>query len=174
MFVERGVLMFNIRKATPEDALGISIVNVYTWKTTYTGVLPDEVIDKRIDELLDRAKDKSAEIEKEDNFIVATFDNTIIGFCNYGKSRDEAFLASGEINALYILKGFQHMGLGKKLFDAATMKLSQRGYTSVIINCLQGNPALQFYKHMGGEIVSSRKDEFNGKIITADILYFTI
>ena len=34
-----------IRKALPIDALGITIVNVYTWKTQYTGLLPDELID---------------------------------------------------------------------------------------------------------------------------------
>ncbi len=64
------------------------------------------------------------------------------------------------------------MGLGKKLFDEATTKLRQLGYSSVIINCLQGNPSLRFYKHMGGDVVAYRKDEFNGKIITADILHF--
>ena len=40
-----------IRKALPIDALGITIVNVYTWKTQYTGLLPDELIDLRIREI---------------------------------------------------------------------------------------------------------------------------
>lgn len=35
--------MIEIRKAIPEDALGITIVNVYTWKTTYTGLIPNEL-----------------------------------------------------------------------------------------------------------------------------------
>lgn len=47
--------MVNIRKAQREDALGITIVQVYTWKTTYEGVMPDEMINIRIEELRERA-----------------------------------------------------------------------------------------------------------------------
>lgn len=92
--------MFEIRKANTSDALGISIVNVYTWKLTYAGLIPDEVIDKRIKELKFLAEKKRATMEIDNDFIVATVDNTIVGFCSYGKSRNELFNKSGEIKAV--------------------------------------------------------------------------
>lgn len=41
-----------IRKAIHSDALAITIVTVYTWKRTYTGLMPDEVIDARVNEIM--------------------------------------------------------------------------------------------------------------------------
>ncbi|GAA0070075.1 GNAT family N-acetyltransferase [Clostridium sardiniense] len=166
--------MFLIRKAIPHDALGITIVNVYTWKITYTGLIPDELIDKRIDNLKYLAKEIREDIEKNNNFIVASIENTIIGFCNYGKSRNESFMDSGEINALYVLHGFQGEGLGEDLFLAGAKELKHLGYSSVIINCLQGNPSIEFYKHMGGNVVSERKDTIKSTVITEDIIYIKI
>ncbi|MBM7834635.1 GNAT family N-acetyltransferase [Clostridium sardiniense] len=166
--------MFLIRKAIPDDALGITIVNVYTWKITYTGLIPDELIDKRIDSLKYLAKEIREDIEKNNNFIVASIENTIIGFCSYGNSRNESFMDSGEINALYVLHGFQGEGLGKELFLAGAKELKHLGYSSVIINCLQGNPSIEFYKHMGGNVVSERKDKIKGTVITEDIIYIKI
>ena len=40
--------MFSIEKAKECDALGIAIVNVYTWKTQYSGLIDEKIIDKRI------------------------------------------------------------------------------------------------------------------------------
>lgn len=166
--------MFYIRKAVPEDALGITIVNVYTWKTTYPGLIPDKVIDSRIAELIERAEKCRIDIEQNDNFFVAAIGHTIIGFCCYGISRNKIYNTSGEIYALYALKGCQRLGVGKELFSAGTNALKDRGYTSMIINCLYGNPSLEFYQHMGGKIVAQRQDTIKDKSITEDILYFEI
>lgn len=164
--------MHQIRQAVPDDALGITIVNVYTWKTTYTGLMPDDVIDSRIIELKERTKKCRTDIEQNENCIVAVIDHAVVGFCMYGKSRNDDFKDSGEIFALYALKGIQGTGFGKKLFLAAANELFTRGYTSMIINCLQGNPSLGFYRHMGGKVVNKRKDEIKGKDIVEDIVYY--
>ncbi|MDU5106154.1 MULTISPECIES: hypothetical protein [unclassified Clostridium] len=59
--------MITIRKATPEDALGISIVNVYTWKTTYSGLIPEDFINSRIEKVTEIAERNKREIgERED------------------------------------------------------------------------------------------------------------
>lgn len=164
--------MYQIRKAAPGDSLGITIVNVYTWKTAYQGLVPDDIIDSRIVEIRERAEKCKADIEQNDNFIVAVVDNTVVGFCTYGKARNGNFKNSGEIFALYVLKGFQGMGIGKTLFLAGVKELLSRGNISMIVNCLHDNPALRFYKRMGGEIIGQRQDEIKGKIITEDMIYY--
>jgi GNAT superfamily N-acetyltransferase len=166
--------MFEIRKAVPEDALGITIVNVYTWETTYAGLMPDEVIDARIAELAERAKKCRADIEENDNFMVAAVGHTIIGFCCFGKSRSPAYRDSGELYAVYVLRGFQGTGAGKALFSAGARELTAVGCSSMIVNCLQGNPSLAFYRHMGGKVVAQRQDEIKDRIITENIIYFNI
>lgn len=166
--------MFDIRKAVPEDALGITIVNVYTWKTTYSGLIPDEVIDLRIAELMERAEKCQTDIKQDDNFFIAAIGHTVIGFCCYGVSRAKAYHSSGEIYALYALKGYQGLGVGKALFSAAVQVLKNSSYSSVIINCLRGNPSLGFYQCMGGKIVGQREDDIKGKKIIEDVLCFEI
>lgn len=164
--------MFTIRKAVPEDALGITIVNVYTWKTTYAGLMPDAAIDSRISGLLEKTEKCRADIEQNDSFFVAAVGHTVIGFCCYGSSRNPAYPNSGEIYGLYALKGYQGQGVGRALFSAAAGALRAEGFSSIIVNCLRGNPSLEFYRHIGGKMVAQREDDLYGARITEDILSF--
>lgn len=164
--------MFTVRKAVPEDALGITIVNVYTWKTAYSELMPEELIDTRIENLMEKAEKTRADIAQNHNFYIAVVGNTIVGFCCYGPSRNNAYENSGEIYALYTLKGMEKHGVGKALFLAASRELREKGFSSIIINCLYGNPSIGFYRHMGGKVIARRKDILQGKSISADILYF--
>lgn len=166
--------MVKIRKAVPEDALGIAIVNVYTWKTTYSGLIPDEVIDLRIENIAQSAVNIAENIEKNDNYIVAVLGNTVIGFCSYGRSRNEDYADYGEIYAIYILSGYQNTGIGKAIFLSGTKELKAQGYGKMIINCIQGNRSIEFYKCMGGEIISQRYDFTKDTTITEDILSFEL
>lgn len=165
-------MAMEIRKAIPDDALGITIVSAYTWKTTYEGIVPDAVIDERINGLPERAKRQKAELEKGEKCVVATVDDTVIGFCRYGSSRDARFPDSGEIYALYVLRGYQGQNIGKALFFFGTRELFAEGKTSMIINCLRGNPAIGFYGRMGGERVGERRDALTGGEILEDIMFF--
>lgn len=164
--------MYKIRKAVPEDALGIAIVNVYTWKTTYTGLMPNKAIDERIGRLRKTAERMEADIRRDGNFIVAAAGDTVVGSCIYGKSRNESFGDSGEIFAIYVLKGFQGTGIGKALLLAGAKELLAQSRGSMIVNCLRGNPSLGFYKHMGGKSVGQRQDDIAGGRITEDIVLF--
>lgn len=166
--------MVKIQKAIPEDALGIAIVNVYTWKTAYSGLIPNDFIDSRIDRVIEIADRNRRDIEVRNNFIVAKEDNTVIGFAWYGKSRNEEFIDSGEIYALYVLSGFQGKGIGREIFDSCIGELKKEGYESLIINCLEGNKSMEFYKHMAGKVVGKSSDEIHGVHLTSDILLFEI
>lgn len=166
--------MITVRKATPEDALEISIVSVYTWKTTYSGLIPEAFIDSRIERLMEIAERNKSEIEENNNFIVAMVDGVIVGFACYGESREEEFINSGEIYAIYVLSSFQGKNIGKKIFNSCIEEIKKKRFDSVIINCLKGNNALDFYKHMGAKIIGEREDKINGVLMIADILLLEI
>ena len=149
---------FTIRKATPADALGIAIVSVYTWKTAYSGLLPEEMLDKRLADLPKMAENMKQQIIDRDNYFVATVDDTVVGFTAFcSPCRNPDYADSGEIGALYCLKGYNGYGIGRALFEAAVKELVQRGHKTMIIDCLRGNPTLGFYEHLGGKVVAERE-----------------
>ena len=149
---------FTIRKATLADALGIAIVSVYTWKTAYSGLLPEEMLDKRLADLPKMAENMKQQIIDRDNYFVATVDDTVVGFTAFcSPCRNPDYADSGEIGALYCLKGYNGYGIGRALFEAAVKELVQRGHKTMIIDCLRGNPTLGFYEHLGGKVVAEHE-----------------
>lgn len=163
-----------IRQAVATDATGIAIVAAYTWLTAYKGLMPDSVLDVRIDAVPTNAQRIKRLIENgASNYAVAVYDGTVIGFVNWGKSRNQDF-PGGEINAFYLLKGFNGKGIGRKLFDYAVAQLKKDGYKTMIVNCLDGNPSIEFYRHMGGKIVGQREDDVFGHTTKENILQFEI
>ncbi len=149
---------FKIRKAKPQDALGIAIVSVYTWKTAYSGLMPDAMLDRRIADIEKSVDMIRNDIIKYNNYFVAEVENTIVAFtaiCT--PCRNPEYNDAGEIGALYCLKGFSGQGIGKALFLEAVKELVQKGYKTMLIDCLKGNSALDFYQHMGGKVVAEKE-----------------
>jgi ribosomal protein S18 acetylase RimI-like enzyme len=134
---------FIIRKATIDDAEGKGYVHYKSWKETYTGLFPDEVMNKI-------SLKRSIELAKEhpENTFIASFDNKIVGFACYLKSRDEDLPNAGEIMAVYILNEYKNMGIGKSLMASCYKELSN--FKSIILWVLDNNKkAIAFYESEG-------------------------
>lgn len=166
--------MVNIRKGRVEDALQIAIVNVYTWKTQYSGLMPEDVIDNRVANVEQMAMKNKQRIIDDDNYIVAEVDGTIVGFTRFARSTYKDYENAGEIYALYLLKGFNGKGIGRKLFEVAKDELKKAGYNKMIIKCLKGNPTLDFYKYMGGEVIGEDKMIMDSAVLEEDVLVYNI
>lgn len=163
-----------IRKAVPEDALGIAIVQGYSWLTTYAGLMPETALQERIQGIPQRAEQWAMTLSQETCGYVAVVGQTVIGFAYYGPSLNANYAEDGEIYALYLLQPFQGSGTGKALFAACRMELGKQGFEHFIVNCLQENPAAGFYEKMGGVTVDTRQDELGSGIITEDIWRFIV
>ncbi|HPR77225.1 MAG TPA: GNAT family N-acetyltransferase [Candidatus Limiplasma sp.] len=166
--------MYEIRNARPQDALGITIVNSFAWRVTYTGLVPDSYIDQRTEELLPRMEKTRQGIEQGGHYLVATEENTVVGFCIFGPERDAETPGRSEIYALYVLPGYQKRGAGSALLSAALGALKEEGASRVIVNCLQGNPALRFYQRMGGKTIEQWSDDSSGFMLSGDTLLFEL
>ncbi len=162
--------MVEYSKPIEKDALGMALVNAYTWKTQYENLMPKEVIEFRISNVRDSYKKYKNRIIEDGQYFVAKIDDTVIGFVRYGKSELEEGI--GEIHALYLFKSFSGMGIGRKLFTLAKDALNQMGYSKIRVNCLRGNPSLEFYKHMGGVVSGEFENEMYGHKIIEDIIYY--
>ena len=156
-------MQIEIRKARIADAEAIGYVHYHAWIETYAGCIDTKY-------LAGMSEQKSAEIFKKNrcqDMIVAGIDQKIVGFCGYGKARDEdAADTCGEIHGIYVLQKYQRMSLGKQLLERAKMELSSQGYQTVCLWVLGTNQsAMAFYEKNGFFLDGKEKIETLGKPI---------
>lgn len=93
-----------IRKAIISDAESIAKINVSSWQKTYKDIFPEEFLDSLSNEesLKNTVLRMQENIKKDNNYLVAEFNNEVVGFCKIGKSTKKNYEDFGEIIALYV------------------------------------------------------------------------
>lgn len=147
-----------VREACIEDAEKIAIVHVESWKTTYKGILSESYlsnlsVEKRLNSWLWTFDNLNVH---EKIFVAENEDGNIIGFSSGGKSRNKDFKHDGELYAIYLLKSYQRLGIGKLLFNSVVGSLRINGYSSMMLWVLKDNPSVAFYKSLGGKILGQK------------------
>lgn len=128
-----------IRDMRPEDADNKGYVHWKTWQETYTGLMEEKYL---ANQTLDKCRTMAHRFPQ--NTLVAESDGRIIGFSCYGKDDSGA----GEVIAIYLLKAYQGLGLGRKLMDETMVRLNS--CTPITLYVLKGNAhAIGFYEHYG-------------------------
>ncbi len=150
-----------LRVATQDDAPGVAEVQVAGWRSGYRGLMPDVVLDGL-------SVPKRAGIwrsilrEGRSELIVAELGATIVGFVNFGHSRDPdaTTAATGEILAIYVRPTHWHDGIGRALMDTALSKLKSDGYTDVTLWVLDTMARTRsFYEQFGFAVDGATKRE---------------
>lgn len=160
--------------ATENDAYGIEFVAANSWKETYTGLLPDEYLDYRVNNVENRIE-KTKEFLKNytGKYIVAKNNDKVIGILCFSDSLDEEYKEYGYLEALYVLKKYQGYGIGKELFKIAVIGLKEMGYSKMKLECMSGNDTINFYKKYSGTIKSQIDYPINHVgTVKADIVLF--
>lgn len=143
------------RKAEASDSSGIAHVHYKAWIEAYTGLIHE-------DYLATRSEEKSKGIFERSgckNIIVACDGENIIGFCIYGKARDNDLSPSfGEIQAIYVLEKYQRMQVGHRLIEHAFEELEADGYLSACLWVLKDNKkGRSFYEKNGFQFDGKEK-----------------
>lgn len=162
-------LSINYRKAQINDAQSIVEINLNVWRTTYKNLISSETIEARFLSYKQRIEKTIEQINTNNTYIVAVIDNRVIGFVQYIHSKDEKFADYGEIQALYILDEYHNIGIGKSLFNLALIELRKLGYRQLMIDCLVGNSANEFYLKMGTQIHSIKEENFMNEILIENV-----
>jgi GNAT superfamily N-acetyltransferase len=154
-----------VREATHSDVTAMAQVHVDTWRTTYRGIVPDELLanlsyEKRESgwhQILNNAP-------KDGNFTYVAEDESgqIVGFANGGLERTGDPVYQGELSAIYVLKNHQQKGIGHRLVWAVAQKLCRMQIHSMLVWVLAENPACQFYEMLGGQKVHEKEIERGG------------
>jgi ribosomal protein S18 acetylase RimI-like enzyme len=152
---------FRIRKATLDDADSIARVHVESWQTTYAGIVPQPYLDSLSREA--RAQNWRQHLAAADPLIlVAEGEPGVFGFACGGKQRDPTLVYDGELYAIYLLRTAQRQGIGRALARAVAEDLRSRNCRSMIVWVLKLNPAVAFYKALGGVHVAEKPIEIGG------------
>ncbi len=159
-----------IRKRKKEDCRAVANVVTIAWNETYKGIVPDWFLEELKNNENERAKKSYEEFNLNNNHqLVLEIYDRVVGFVNFGISKEEGYQNCGEIFALYIIKEFKGNGFGKKLVEEAKKELKNLGLDKMIIACLKGNPSNEFYKHIGGIYV---KDGIYKRLNLSENIYY--
>ena len=161
-----------IRKALPEEAERIIDINIEVWNSNYSEFLPQDIIDKVQVKDKERIERQKFIIQGSENVFVAEVDGEIVGYQSFGRSHDGNYFNSGEIYTAYILKEYQRLGIGRKLAVACMKELYDKGFRTLITKCLDGNPANEFHKSIGGTFVGQSDFEPLGILVGKENIYY--
>jgi len=156
-----------VRQAIPADADAIADVYCRCWRETYTGLLPDSLIDDVAEP--DDAREqwrKRLEPGLGGHAAVAEIPHgPVVGFATGGAIRDLLLDHDAELTALYLLRRHHGYGIGRRLLNAVKAGLTGDGFQSMVALVLSTNPAVAFYRAMGGNEVARQNREFRGVMV---------
>jgi GNAT superfamily N-acetyltransferase len=161
-----------VREARASDAAGIAKVHVDTWRSTYQGIIPDDVLDGLSYDDREAMWNTALTTRRSENhiYVVESEDGQVVGFAAAGLEREQRSGEVGEVYAIYLLEEHHRKGLGKKLLLETVKRLQREGYRSVMLWVLADNPTRGFYEAMGG-VASRQKDIEIGGNTLVEVAY---
>lgn len=153
--------MLNIRWATVEDANGVAVVHVDSWRSAYAGLIDQAVLDGQSVEkrtamwrtwieksLLGESTDAYGPVAHR--LLVAEDGDRILGWASFGGGRDEELTHLGELAGLYAHPSSWGRGVGHALMTRVEDELRAEGWTEAYLWVLNGNErASRFYENHG-------------------------
>ena len=150
----------SIRPAVVEDAPAIARVHVESWRTTYKGIFPENVLDGL--SVSDRTRFWNETLTKPPIpfvTLVACDEAGVVGFACGGTERTGELGCDGELQAMYLLEGVQRRGLGSLLIRRFVRELQSVGFNSMALWVLARNPSRGFYEALGGRLIKEQQIE---------------
>jgi|SRR4051794_3304646 len=154
-------LLVSIRRAKAEDAAALSRVFDSAWKEAYQGIIPGVALEK----MLSRRGPRwwRSTVSRGRPLAVIDIGQGIAGYVSYGRCRDRALPADGEIDELYLAPEYQGIGLGRRLFKAVCNDLHDREMSRIVVWALADNErACAFYENLGGRSIAKVEERIGG------------
>lgn len=141
-----------IRIAQDSDSTAIAYVHIQSWKTTYTGMVRQSILDNLT---LERRQQLWQKVLADPLSLVLVFliEDQVVGFIDGYFMPDQSY---AEIRAIYLLQSYQQQGIGQALLDVMMKKFRQKNYRTVCVSVLDQNPAIAFYLKQGAKIVDQK------------------
>lgn len=162
---------FVIRPATENDLKAIVAVHVQAWNETYWNVRQPPTAKTRQLQWEEKFKDTTGNWFC---FVVTNPQQEVIGFA-LGKKYNHINLPTykGELNKLYLLPPYYHLGIGRKLLAAVGRQFLSMGINNMVLFGNARNPSCSFYERMGGTRLYTANGEFHGGYAWDDLKVIT-
>jgi len=144
-----------IRPALVSDAEAVAHVHVQSWRTTYSGVVPDDYL-AQLDES-QRAKQWREWLARDVPILVAEVEKHVVGFAGGGPIREPVQDCDAELYAIYILEKSRRSNIGTELLRQLAVALSERRFRSMAVWVLEKNPCKLFFPGMAPATRSRKK-----------------
>lgn len=157
-------VLIEIRRAKVSDAVAIAETHDSAWRAAYQGIIPGTELEK----LINRRGPEwwASAIRKGSRIALMQFGDHIVGYTNYGRNRARSLFYDGEVYEIYLKPEYQGLGFGRRLFTSARRDLAQSGLKSLVIWALSDNePALGFYRALGGRAVARSSERFGTRVL---------
>jgi ribosomal protein S18 acetylase RimI-like enzyme len=161
-----------IRAASPRDAATLARVHRESWRTTYAGILPLEIVAResgRKSEGAWRGR-LAASGDLLATWLAELPGEGIVGFASCGPAREPLEGLEAEIYALYVLQSCQRRGTGRALVHEAARHFVRHGCFGFYLWVLKANRARMFYEALGGQEIAERTERL-GKHPFAEVAY---
>lgn len=157
-------LLVETRRARPADAADITDIHDAAWRVAYRGLIPGAELEKMIQRRGPVWWETA--LKRGSRVVVLTLGDTVAGYANLGRNRARGLPYEGEIYELYLRPEYQGLGFGRRLFGDARKELAASGFEGLAVWALAGNePALGFYRAMGGTGVARSSETFGGRML---------
>jgi ribosomal protein S18 acetylase RimI-like enzyme len=155
-------VLIEIRRAKASDAVAVADTHDEAWRGAYQGVIPGVELEKLVTR---RGADWwHSAIRKGSRIAILAFGDKVAGYANYGRNRARSLFYDGEIYELYLRPEYQGLGFGRRLFTSARRDLAQSGMKTMVVWALSDNdPAVEFYRALGGKAVARSSERFGEK-----------
>lgn len=151
-----------VREATNSDIPAITKIHVDSWRTTYQGIVSDEVLENLSYKKREKIWYQILNNDPQNNnftYVAEDESHQVVGFAHGGVERTGNLIYRGELNAIYILKSHQKQGIGRKLVQKVAQRLDRMEICSMLVWVLADNPAHRFYELLGGQKVLEKEIE---------------
>ena len=157
---ERVATGFAVRAAGAGDAAALAQVHRESWRTTYAGILPLDVIARHAGRKSEGSwrHRLAASHGLEATWIAERPGQGIAGFSWCGAARAPIEGLDAEVFALYVLQSEQRRGAGRELLRASARHFVRNGYFGFYLWVLKANRARLFYEALGGQEIGERTE----------------
>ena len=163
----------HIRQATPDDSPGIARVHVDSWRSSYRGIVPQEILSGLSYDERQKLWDNILNSSRSDRhcFVAESQRAQIVGFACGGVARESSRNYKGEIYSIYLLQDYQRGGIGRRLLLSVAECLMDDDIGSMLLWVFEQNhSACRFYESLGGEVIC-RKSLSIGGVDIVEVAY---
>jgi ribosomal protein S18 acetylase RimI-like enzyme len=169
-----------VRRALPDDAVGITTVRIDAWLVAYRDIVDPEFLAAQSYEqdaitLRERLLMEEAGAVASRFRLVAESEGQVIGFCVCDLPPEEPYAGEWFMIALYVSPLHMGQGAGRALTEEAKAEGQRRGMVRMLFEVFTANePAKAFYRRTGASFVRAAEKELAGRLYPVDVFEYRL